>query len=656
MIATVTPRPSGRAERDGAVDRPERPVAGETRTGRRARTRRSRPGRARSVIAAPAVRPGAAGRPWRGVPCARAARRASRPRGRDRRDRRRAAAPIRSASRHSGSSPASPSLAASSSASIGGAEPSAVRASRRQCPSVASAASAVRSSPTASRSRWLVRATTVTAAANRRCQLDVGQVERLAVAPIEQLHDPGDPGVVDERDGQQRAGQVAGPFRRRPLEPRVGRDIGDRQRLPRRERVAGDPFVRGHAQPDDATALRTGGGTEHEPPGGGVMEGDRGGGDPEGGNGRVGDRVQGRLAAGRCQAIGCGQPRTDGEERIERPVARRGPGRVVAQRRAASASTARIGDDQLVAVEPEHALADEVGEQPVHRLPGPADHARQLALGVRPRQANLTGRRRPLGGLDLAQQMTRQPARQVEEMEVLELGGQSPDLARQRGQQRPPDRRVLVEQPIERVAMEHDRLARLDRDGRGRPRAAVEQGELAEEAPGSDGRQDRRLRAVLRGDQDLDRAAAHDRQRIAGVAGVEDHLAAAEPPGAQRAGHQRHPRFVETREQAARPQRLADERIDAGRGGHARIVRWPEACRAGVGRFPPLDSGHGCHVLDLRRGDPGPLPAVRRLRHATRDRSRRRPRSAASPRSSTRTSRARRRSASASIRRRSARS
>ena len=69
----------------------------------------------------------------------------------------------------------------------------------------------------------------------RGCQsgghLDVTEVERLAVAAVEDLQHAHDPGVVDERDGQEGARQVARSLRRCPAEPRVGGHVRDRESL-----------------------------------------------------------------------------------------------------------------------------------------------------------------------------------------------------------------------------------------------------------------------------------------------------------------------------------------------------------------------------------------------------------------------------------------
>ena len=77
--------------------------------------------------------------------------------------------------------------------------------------------------------------------------------------------------------------------------------------------------------------------------------------------------------------------------------------------------------------------------------------------------------------------------------------------------------------------MEDERLGRLDRDDRRRVRRAVEDRQLAEELARAEDRDDRRLGALVARQDDLDRAAGEDEQRIARVALVEDGLAPAEP-------------------------------------------------------------------------------------------------------------------------------
>ena len=73
-------------------------------------------------------------------------------------------------------------------------------------------------------------------------------------------------------------------------------------------------------------------------------------------------------------------------------------------------------------------------------------------------------------------------AGQVEEVELLDVAGQAPQLARPAREQRAPEARLRLDQLVERVAAEDERLGGLDRDDGRRVRRAVEQRELAEEA------------------------------------------------------------------------------------------------------------------------------------------------------------------------------
>ncbi len=282
-----------------------------------------------------------------------------------------------------------------------------------------------------------------------------------------------------------------------------------------------------------------------------IVDGDRGRLCIERERGRLDDRAKPGVGRGRIEPVGGGDPageRAQGEHcGFGGALARvRGPGRVrgriaVGHRRAASASRAASGMTRVVAVEAQQTLFDEVREQPVHRLARATDHAGQLGLGVRPRQAVLAGRRSGVVGpvdlgrpvLDRTQQVAGQPARQVEEVEVLDLGGQPADLGRERRQQRPAELRLLVDQAIERIPAQHARLDTVQRDRRGRARRTVEQRQLAEEPARPDRGQDRRLGAVVRGKGDLHEAGGDDEQGVARVAAVEDDLAAAESTRAQ---------------------------------------------------------------------------------------------------------------------------
>ena len=57
------------------------------------------------------------------------------------------------------------------------------------------------------------------------------------------------------------------------------------------------------------------------------------------------------------------------------------------------------------------------------------------------------------------------PAWQVEEVQVLDLGRQPPDLAGKRREQRPPQGRLGIDEAVEGVASQHARLDRVEGHG-----------------------------------------------------------------------------------------------------------------------------------------------------------------------------------------------
>ena len=187
----------------------------------------------------------------------------------------------------------------------------------------------------------------------------------------------------------------------------------------------------------------------------------------------------------------------------------------------------------VVLLDPDQALGGEVGEQAVHGLARPADHRRQLGLGERPREADLAvGVRVGLAGHP--HDPARQAAGQVEEVELPDVVGEAAQLADEAREQRAPQAGVLVDQAVEGVAAEDERLGGLERDRGGGVLRAVEQGQLAEEVARAEGRDDRALLALGVGQDDLHGAGLDDVERVAGVALVEDRLVPPVAPAAQR--------------------------------------------------------------------------------------------------------------------------
>src|SRR4029078_10575316 len=73
----------------------------------------------------------------------------------------------------------------------------------------------------------------------------------------------------------------------------------------------------------------------------------------------------------------------------------------------------RIGDAQVVPLEPQETLRDKVSQQPVHGLARATDHAGELTLRIRPRLTHLADRYRLTVRHDLPEQVLRQPTPQV---------------------------------------------------------------------------------------------------------------------------------------------------------------------------------------------------------------------------------------------------
>ena len=162
-----------------------------------------------------------------------------------------------------------------------------------------------------------------------------------------------------------------------------------------------------------------------------------------------------------------------------RPAPRSRPGARAQPRRAGAAPSPRdgvlepagVGDDQLVALEPEEVLLDKVREHPVHRLASPRSCRPRLGYG----QASRIG---PLGLPGSGPRRRRSPRRrpsaagggrgdpQVEEVEVGDLPGQAPDLAGERGEHRASQGGLGIDEAIERVTSQDQRFDGPDGDRR----------------------------------------------------------------------------------------------------------------------------------------------------------------------------------------------
>ena len=123
-------------------------------------------------------------------------------------------------------------------------------------------------------------------------------------------------------------------------------------------------------------------------------------------------------------------------------------------------------------------------------------------------------------------------------------------------------------------------------------RGAVEDRELPEELARSEDRDDRRLRSLVAREDDLDRAAIEDEQGVAGIALVEDRLAASKAADTQHPDERLDRRVVSTAEQTA-PSKCSGRRsIVADRHPSRPSARSARSCdRAaivrGCGSRPP---------------------------------------------------------------------
>ena len=98
---------------------------------------------------------------------------------------------------------------------------------------------------------------------------DIDVVERERASPaIERLEDAQRTRRSDDRDREQRRRHIAGSFGDRPLEPGVGRDVRDGERLAGRERVPREPGLRIDRDTDDVAGRRTGRGAKGQSLGG----------------------------------------------------------------------------------------------------------------------------------------------------------------------------------------------------------------------------------------------------------------------------------------------------------------------------------------------------------------------------------------------------
>ena len=129
-----------------------------------------------------------------------------------------------------------------------------------------------------------------------------------------------------------------------------------------------------------------------------------------------------------------------------------------------------------------------------------------------------------------ADQARGQAAGDVEEVQLLDVGGQPAELAGERREQGVADGRLGGDQLAEPVARQDDGLRGRER-GRGRrPRRAVEQGQLAEDVAAGGASRGWPRRRSSDGSEILTSPDTMMNRASPGSPSVEDHLAPPEPP------------------------------------------------------------------------------------------------------------------------------
>ena len=229
-------------------------------------------------------------------------------------------------------------------------------------------------------------------------------------------------------------------------------------------------------------------------------------------------------------------------------------------------------ESRVIDAESQQPIVREGAQELVHALTGGPDHRGEVALGERCVESDgAVGGRRALAGREMAQP-GRQATRDVEEMQLLDVGREPAQLSREGGEECVAQRGLGRDELAEAAPGQGQGLRRLECDRGRRPGGPVEQGQLTEERAGVD-RRDDRLVTLLGRQADLDRAGRDDEQRVAGVALVEEHLAAPEPAAAHLARQADQVVLAQAREQRTTGQGH-DHRVPiAGAGFHPFIVR-----------------------------------------------------------------------------------
>ena len=183
---------------------------------------------------------------------------------------------------------------------------------------------------------------------------------------------------------------------------------------------------------------------------------------------------------------------------LRRPL-RRGAERASAARRRRQAVD--VGHDDALALEADQAIVGELAEELVHALPRAADHRGQVALGQVRAESDATVRLDRPALVREPDESGRKPAGDVEEMQLLDVRRQPPQLPGDRREQRVADTGLRRDQLAEAVAWQDDGLGRADRPSRSptaAPRRAGRARRRRRRRAGSRGSLPRRSRMAAR--------------------------------------------------------------------------------------------------------------------------------------------------------------
>ncbi len=166
-----------------------------------------------------------------------------------------------------------------------------------------------------------------------------------------------------------------------------------------------------------------------------------------------------------------------------------------------------------------------VAQEPVHRRSRRADHLREVLLGERDHRGGAAFAEHRF---ELEQAAPHTPLDGYVQR-VEELDRQPAHLGHERFDEQRLHRRLLVEELLELVAMDHECLRRVDGDGGRVARRGRDDRQLPEEVAGSE-HADGRDVTERGGHTDRDVTLAHEMERLTRVAFVEDDLVAGEAP------------------------------------------------------------------------------------------------------------------------------